>query len=109
MTFRSYLLQRLTAAAMLPLILAHLALIFYATRHDLSAADILARTRGSLGWGAFYALFVLLAAVHGAIGVRNVVAESVGLTAPTLDLLMWTFAILLSLLGLRAVFAVVAA
>src|SRR5262252_11113757 len=59
MNVRLYLLQRATAAIMVPLVLAHLAVIYYATRGGLSAAEILARTRGSIGWGAFYGLFVL--------------------------------------------------
>ena len=72
MNVRLYLLQRATAVVMVPLIAGHLAVIFYATRTGLSAADILARTRGSLGWGVYYALFVAAASIHGAIGVRTV-------------------------------------
>ena len=71
MNVRLYLLQRATALVMVPLIIGHLAIIFYATRQGLTAADILGRTRGSLGWGVYYAAFVLAASVHGAIGVRG--------------------------------------
>src|SRR5690606_3919081 len=46
MTFRLYALQRLSAALMVPLIVAHLVIIFYATSNGLSAAEILGRTRG---------------------------------------------------------------
>src|ERR1044072_7011131 len=72
MNVRLYILQRATALIMAPLVLAHLVIIFYATNLGLSAADILGRTRGSIGWGAFYTLFVLAAAIHGAIGVGSV-------------------------------------
>ena len=48
MNVRLYILQRATAAIMAPLVLAHLAIIFYATSRGLSAADILGRTRGSM-------------------------------------------------------------
>jgi fumarate reductase subunit C len=72
---RLYILQRATALIMAPLVLAHLVIVFYATNRGLSAADILGRTRGSIGWGAFYTLFVLAAATHGAIGVRVIAAE----------------------------------
>ena len=92
---------------MVPLVVAHLLVIFYATRHGLSAADILGRTRGSVGWGAFYALFVLAAATHGAIGVRVVASEWTGLRGHRLDILMWGVGLLLATLGLRAVIAVV--
>ena len=72
---RLYILQRATAALMVPLIVVHLVLIFYATRNGLSAAEILGRTRGSLAWGLTYGVFVAAAAVHGAIGLRNVAVE----------------------------------
>src|SRR4029450_8670794 len=75
MNVRLYILQRAPALIMAPLVLAHLVIILYAPNRGLSAADILGRTRGSIGWGAFYTLFVLAAATHGAIGVRVIVAE----------------------------------
>jgi fumarate reductase subunit C len=107
MNVRLYVLQRATAAIMAPLVLAHLVVIFYATSRGLSAADILGRTRGSIGWGLFYALFVLAAATHGAIGVRVVAAELGRLRGAALDVLMWAFGLALAALGLRAVAAVV--
>jgi fumarate reductase subunit C len=107
MNVRLYILQRATALIMAPLVLAHLVIIFYATNRGLSAADILGRTRGSIGWGAFYTLFVLVAAAHGAIGVRVVAAEWARLRGRPLDILMWGFGVVLALLGLRAVAAVV--
>lgn len=108
MTLRLYLLQRLTAALMVPLIAVHLVTIVYATHSGLSAAEILGRTRGSLAWGLFYGSFVLLAAVHAAIGVRSVAADWTLLRGRHLTALMWGFGLLLLLLGARAVFAVVA-
>jgi fumarate reductase subunit C len=107
MNVRLYILQRATAAIMAPLVLAHIAIIFYATRHGLSAAEILGRTRGSVGWGLFYGLFVLAAATHGAIGVRVVASEWTSLEAWRLNLLMWGLGVALAALGLRAVTAVV--
>ena len=41
----------------------------------MTAADILARTRGSIVWASFYGVFVAAAAIHAAIGVRNVLTE----------------------------------
>ena len=108
MTVRLYILQRLTAVIMVPLIAVHLAMIVYATRKGLSAADILGRTRGSIGWAATYGLFVAAAAMHGAIGVRTVAAEWGGVKGRALDGVMWAFGLLLLALGWRAVYAVVA-
>ena len=111
MNVRLYVLQRLTAALMVPLIAAHLVVIFYATRKGLSAADILARTKGSVGWALFYGVFVAAAAVHGAIGVRSVASEwsprALKRNPRLLDFLMWGFGATLLVLGLRAVAAVV--
>ena len=107
MNVRLYLWQRATAAVMAPLVVAHIAVIFYATRHGMSAADILARTRGSIVWASFYGLFVVAAAIHASIGIRNVLTE----WSPLRDLGAGWFAvmfgILLLVLGLRAVAAVV--
>jgi fumarate reductase subunit C len=107
MNVRLYIWQRATAALMLPLVLVHIALIFYATRHGLSAADILARTRGSVAWASFYGVFVVAAAIHASIGVRNVVAEWSRLNDRGAGIVAVILGILLLVLGLRAVAAVV--
>ncbi len=107
MNVRLYILQRGTALIMAPLVLVHVAIIFYATSRGLSAAEILGRTRGSFGWAAYYALFVLAAATHGAIGLRVVASEWTALRGRQLDALMWIFGLALAALGLRAVAAVV--
>lgn len=107
MNVRLYVLQRASAALMVPLIAIHLVTILYAIHGGLSAGEILGRTRGSVLWGLFYGLFVILAAVHGAIGVRAVAAEWSPLKGRALDLLMWGFGAVLLVLGIRAVAAVV--
>ena len=107
MNVRLYILQRATAMLMVPLILAHIFIIFYATRRGLSAADILSRTRGSLAWAAYYGLFVVAAAVHAGIGVRTVAVEWGGLRSRSADAVMWGAGLGLLILGLRAVAAVV--
>jgi fumarate reductase subunit C len=106
MNLRLYLWQRLTAAVMLPLALVHLAVIFYATRRGLSAAEILGRTRGSLAWSAFYGLFVAAVAIHVPIGLRTVLIEWIALDRRYCDAIAVAFGILLALAGLRAVAAV---
>ena len=104
---RLYVWQRLTATLMVPLIIVHLVVIIYATNRGLSAAEILGRTRGSVVWGLYYGIFVVAAAIHGAIGVRGVAREWLGWREKALDRLMWIFGGLLLILGLRAVAAVV--
>jgi fumarate reductase subunit C len=104
---RLYIVQRATAALMVPFILVHIAVIFYAISDGLTADEILARTGGSIGWGLFYTVFVLLASSHGAIGVRSVLKEWTPLDNAAADILSIGFGVLLVLLGLRAVYAVV--
>jgi fumarate reductase subunit C len=101
-----YVWQRATAAVMAPMILVHIAIIFYATRHGLRAPDILARTGGSIGWGAFYAVFVIAASIHAGIGIRNILAEWSPLHDRGAAIAASGFGLVLLGLGLRAVAAV---
>ena len=107
MTRRLYVLQRLSALVLAPLVIAHLVLILVAARDGISAAEILGRTQGSLGWALFYGLFVLAAAVHAPIGLRNVIAEATPWRGRGLDAAMVLVFLLLLALGARAVVAVV--
>ncbi len=107
MNVRLYVWQRATAAVMAPLVLGHIALIFYATRQGLSAADILARTRGSIVWAAYYGLFVAAVSIHAAIGVRSTLSEWSPLTERRAGIFALLFGLFLAMLGARAVAAVV--
>jgi fumarate reductase subunit C len=107
MNVRLYVWQRATAALMVPLLLVHLAVIFYATKKGLSAADVLSRTRGSVAWGLFYGVFVAAVALHAPIGLRTVLTEWTPLPASARDVLVVLFGLLLAALGFRAVAAVV--
>ena len=95
---RLYLWQRLTAALMVPLVLVHLALIFYATRQGL--ADILSRTRGSIVWAALYGAFVSPRPFTPR-SAATVLAEWSPLGAGARDLAAVAFGLLLLVLGLR--------
>jgi fumarate reductase subunit C len=107
MNVHRYLWQRATAAIMLPLVLLHVAVIFYASRKGMTASDILARTRGSVIWASVYGVFVVAAAVHVSIGVRNVLTEWSPLKDRGAGVLANAFGLALLVLGLRAVAAVV--
>src|SRR5262249_34861808 len=107
MNVRLYVWQRLTAVVMAPLVVLHVAVILYASRSGMTAADILARTRGSLAWAACYGGFVATVAIHAAIGVRNVLTEWSPLNDRAAGRLAVGFGFLLLVLGLRAVAAVV--
>lgn len=104
---RFFLLQRLSALVLAPLVLVHLILILYAVRNGLTADEILGRTQGSLAWALFYGLFVVAAAVHAPLGLRNILREWTALGDKAVAGLAAAFALGLLLLGLRAVVAVV--
>jgi fumarate reductase subunit C len=105
---RRFVVQRMSAMILAPLVVAHLALILYAVRGGLTADEILARTHGSIGWALFYGVFVLAASVHAPIGVRNVLEEWTRWRGASLDVAMLVLALALMATGLRAVWAVVA-
>lgn len=100
--------QRASAAVLAVCVVVHLVTIIYAVRNGLSAAEILGRTRGNVGWAAFYAVFVAAAAVHAPIGLRNILAETLRWRGRGLDLAVLGIGVALALLGLRAVCAVFA-
>ncbi len=108
METRLFVLQRVSAMFLAPLVMVHLGLILYAVRGGLTAGEILARTHGSIGWALFYGVFVLAAAVHAPIGVRNVLKEWTTWRGHSVDVAMLVLAAALMASGLRAVWAVVA-
>ncbi|SEL45211.1 fumarate reductase subunit C [Roseovarius azorensis] len=103
---RLYMLQRLSALVMAPLVLGHIAVMIYAIQGGLTTAEILGRTQGSLLWFLFYGLFVVAVSVHAAIGLRVIVHEWLGLGGMVLAALTWGICAPLLVLGLSAAFAV---
>ena len=104
---RLYLAQRITALLMAPLVLGHLVVMIIAVRGGLDAAEILARTQGSVAWGAFYGVFVVTASVHAAIGLRVVAHEHLRVDGALLTALTAIACLGLLVTGGRAVLAVV--
>jgi succinate dehydrogenase subunit C len=104
-----FLAQRASAVVLAVAVAVHLATILYAVRGGLTAADILGRTHGNVGFLIFYTVFVIAVAVHAPIGLRNVLREWTRWRGATLDLALVLFALLLLALGMRAVFAVFSA
>ena len=105
---RLWIAQRASAAVLAVCVVVHLATIIYAVRNGLSAPEILGRTRGSVGWFAFYSLFVLAVTIHAPIGLRPVLAEWLGWRGRSRDLFLWVFSGFLAWAGMRAVLGVFA-
>lgn len=106
LSVRLYLLQRLSAMVLAPLVIGHIAVMIYAVQGGLSATEILSRTLGSPWWAAFYGLFVVAASIHAAIGLRVVVHEHLKVSGTALTLLTWVVGLGLFALGTEAVWAV---
>jgi fumarate reductase subunit C len=104
-----WLAQRASAAVLGFCVAVHLATMIVAVRGGLSAAEILARTRGSFAWATFYGVFVLAVAIHAPIGLRTFAAELRGGHHRAIDGGALIFGLALLALGARAVFAVTGA
>lgn len=105
MEMRLYMAQRISALVMLPLVIGHIAVMIYAVQGGVSAGEMLERTKGSVAWALFYGTFVVAVAVHGAIGLRNILREWAGVAGIALTGISWTVFAGLILLGGRAVAA----
>ncbi len=100
--------QRASAAVLAVCVAVHLAMIIYAVQGGLSAAEILARTRGSAGWLAFYSVFVLAVTVHAPIGLRSICIEWLGWRGRSRDVVLSLFALMIAWMGMRAALGVFA-
>jgi fumarate reductase subunit C len=89
-------------------VIVHLITIIYATRGGLTGAEILARTRGSTAWLAFYVVFVLAVAVHVPIGLRAIATEWLGWSGTGRDVSLAAFGVALVVMGFGAAWAVFA-
>jgi fumarate reductase subunit C len=99
--------QRLSAMVLAVCVVIHLVMIVYASRGGLTAADILARTRGSAPFAAFYLVFVVACAVHVPIGLKAIAVEWLGWRERNASIAAIVIAIALLGMGLRAVYAVI--
>ena len=75
---RLWIAQRASAALLALCVAVHLVTMVAAVRGGLSATDILGRTRGSIGWAAFYGLFVVAVSIHAPLGLRTIASEWLG-------------------------------
>lgn len=98
-----WLVQRGTAVLLAVFVLIHFVTIVLTIGHDVSAGAIVARVAGNSLFLLFYGLFAASAALHGSIGLRNILRETTG-TGRAADLVSLAACALLLWLGLRAAF-----
>jgi fumarate reductase subunit C len=94
--------QRVTAMVLGIAVVVHLVTIVTAVRGGLSAREILDRTQGNEAWLAFYVVFALAAGLHGAIGLRNIAAETIGLRGRGADVAWLAVGLATAAFGIRA-------
>ena len=104
---RRWYWQRISAMVLTVCVAVHLAGVIYAVRGGLSAAEILGRTQGNWAFAAFYATFVMASAAHVPVGVANVAREWAGVGETAALWLGRAVALLIGVMGLRAVWGVV--
>jgi fumarate reductase subunit C len=100
-----WIAQRASALVLALAVVVHLATIITAVQGGLSAAEIVDRLRGHAGWLSFYLVFVLAAAVHAPLGMRNVLREWTPLGPRTVMVATGVLGAALLILGARAAFA----
>ncbi len=103
---RLYMMQRITAMIMAPLTLVHIAVMIFAVQGDLTTAEILVRTQGSVLWLLFYGGFVVAVSIHAAIGLRVILYEAIGIGGVALSVFTWMICFVFLILGTLAVSAV---
>ena len=103
---RAWYWQRISAMVLTVFVVAHLAIMIYAMRGGLTAAEILGRTQGNLAFAVFYGLFVLACAVHVPLGVAKIGQEWGRFSAPAALLLSRALTVVIVVMGLAAVWGV---
>ena len=105
--FWLFVLQRLSAMILAPLVFLHLATMVYTIQDGLTASEILSRTKGSLFWGTIYSLFITTATIHGSIGLRAIIGEMTPFKGTSRNIFTFVFASFVLALGFRAMKAVI--
>ena len=100
--------MRMSSMVLAVCVLVHVVTIIYAVRGGLSAAEILNRTHGNWLIGAFYGVFVVACAVHVPLGLAAIGQEWLGLRERTAFIVTQIIGLTILVLGLRAVYGVVA-
>jgi fumarate reductase subunit C len=100
--------MRISSMVLAVCVLLHIVTVIYAVRGGLSAAEILGRTHGNWIFGAFYVVFVVACAVHVPLGLAAIAEEWLGLRERTALVFAQIIGAVILLMGLRAVYSVVA-
>ncbi|WP_144137501.1 succinate dehydrogenase [Paraburkholderia sp. BCC1884] len=99
--------QRVSAMVLTLCVAVHLATMIWVVHGGLRALDVIARLHGNLAWGAFYAVFVIAAAVHVPVGLRRIADEWLNWRGVWASRVSMLIGVALALAGLRAVYALI--
>ena len=103
---RLWLAQRASAGLLALCVAVHLATMIVAVRGGLTAIEILGRTRGSVAWATFYAVFVIAVSIHAPLGLRTIASEWLAWRGRGVDAACAVIALTRLALGLLAVASV---
>jgi fumarate reductase subunit C len=101
--------MRVSSMVLALCVLVHVVTIIYAVRGGLSASEILSRTHGNWLVGAFYGAFVIACAVHVPLGLAAVATEWLRVRERTALVAAYVIGLMILVMGMRAVYGVVAA
>ena len=100
--------MRISSMVLAVCVLLHIATVIYAVRGGLSAAEILGRTHGNWFFGAFYVVFVVACSVHVPLGLAAIAREWLRVRERMALVFAQVVGLVILLMGLRAVYGVVA-
>lgn len=104
--FLLFVLQRMSGAILALLLFVHLIVIIYAVQGGLTVEEITSRVRGNLFWITFYSVFVLIAIIHAAIGLRKIFTELISVSRRVIDLAVAAYIVGALWLGFQAIEAI---
>mgnify|MGYP003995831479 CR=1 FL=1 len=102
----AFVLQRLSALVLAPLVIVHLGVMIYAVQGGLSTSEMLGRTQSSFMWPVMYGLFFVAAGVHGALGFRNILQEMTTLPGRSINTFALGLLALVLIFGLQTIRAI---
>lgn len=100
-----WLVQRISAMVLAISVSVHLVTIIIAVQGGLSAAEIVSRAGGSLGWAVFYGVFIVAAGLHAPIGLRTILREMTPISPGFANGIMLAFGMVIIGFGFRTIFA----
>ena len=96
-----WLAQRLSAVVLAICSIVHIGGIIVAVQHGLTTVEITNRVGANIGWFLFYSIFIISAAIHAPLGLRNILSEMTEISNEIVNIFSLVFCLIILLLGLK--------